>query len=85
MQVFKGLKSGFGFKGTESSFKTKFILPKDYYKLIYFQTIWILFQLLPPTFNKYHFVYIKTIFSNNVLLVSAQTDQINSKTRDIQA
>ncbi len=36
---FKGLKRVFGFKGTESFFKTKFILPTEYHKLIYFQTI----------------------------------------------
>ena len=46
MQVLKHKKEflvlkerGVGFKPTESFFKTKFILPTEYHKLIYFQTI----------------------------------------------
>ena len=43
---------GVGFKGTEASFKTKFILLAIHCNFIYFQGILFLFHLISPTVNK---------------------------------
>ena len=55
---------GVGFKGTEASFKTKFILLAIHCNFIYVQGILFLFHLISPTVYKYHIIQ-QTITSPN--------------------
>lgn len=92
MQVFKGLKSGFGFKGTrrlgfkgtEASFKTKFILLAIHCNFIYFQGILFLFHLISPTVYKYHIIQQTITPPNKKTKHHRQNEQNNSQTEFLQ-
>lgn len=80
MQVFKGFKSGFGFKGTESFFKTKFILLAIHCNFIYFQGILFLFHLIYSTVYKYHIIQQTITPPSKKTKHHRQNEQNNSQT-----
>ena len=71
---------GVGFKGTEASFKTKFILLAIHCNFIYFQGILFLFHLISPTVYKYHIIQQTITSPNKKTKDHRQNEQNNSQT-----
>ncbi len=71
---------GVGFKGTEASFKTKFILLAIHCNFIYFQGILFLFHLISPTVYKYHIIQQTITSPNKKTKHHRQNEQNNSQT-----
>lgn len=87
MQVFKGLKSGFGFKERalvlkerKLPLKPKFILLAIHCNFIYVQGILFLFHLISPTVYKYHIIQQTITSPNKKTKYHRQNEQNNSQT-----